>query len=146
MIAAGIYFCHIYKVKSILFDNLNRYIRGDSMDIKSTNMDAVVNQNIYLEKNDVNVKLHSVSQASDENSKNEVNRKKLDKSIDIANNVLFKNNTHLKFQIHEVTKDIMVEIVDDKTGDVLKEIPPKKIIDMVADMCEALGIFVDKKR
>ncbi|HBF77388.1 MAG TPA: flagellar biosynthesis protein FlaG, partial [Clostridiaceae bacterium] len=61
-----------------------------------------------------------------------IDGEQLEKAVERANNVLFKNNTHLKFQIHDKTRDVMVEIIDDETGEVLKEIPPKKIIDMIA--------------
>ncbi|EYE88794.1 flagellar protein FlaG [Fervidicella metallireducens AeB] len=72
--------------------------------------------------------------------------KELDSAVDKANKVLFKNNTHLKFQVHEKTKDIMVKVIDDKTGETLKEFPPEKILDMVAKLWEIAGIFVDEKR
>ena len=75
-----------------------------------------------------------------------IDGEQLKRAVDKANNVLFKNNTHLKFQIHDKTRDVMVEIIDDETGEVLKEIPPKKIIDMMAKICEIAGVFVDEKR
>ncbi len=74
-----------------------------------------------------------------------VNQKELASSIDKANKVLFKNNTHLKFEIHEVTKDVMVKIIDDESGEVIKEIPPKKMLDFVAKLWEIAGIIVDQK-
>ena len=39
----------------------------------------------------------------------------------------------------------MIKIVDDDTGDVIAEIPPKKILDTVAKMCELIGVLIDKK-
>jgi flagellar protein FlaG len=78
--------------------------------------------------------------------KKPVDDKALKSSVDVANKVLFKNNSHLKFEIHEKTKDIMVKIIDDNTGEVLKEIPPEKMLDMVAKMWEVMGIIVDEKR
>lgn len=75
-----------------------------------------------------------------------VDRKDLDSAVDKANRVLFKNNTHLKFEIHDKTNQVMVSIIDDLSGEVLKEIPPKKMLDMVAKLWEIAGIFVDEKR
>lgn len=75
-----------------------------------------------------------------------VNPKELKSAVDVANKVLFKNNTHLKFEIHEKTKEVMVRIIEDETGEVLKEIPPKKMMDMVAKLWEIAGIIVDEKR
>lgn len=67
-------------------------------------------------------------------------------AVEKANKVLFKNNTHLQFRIHDKTNEVMVKIIDDVTGDVLKEIPPEKMLDMVAKLWEIAGILVDEKR
>ncbi|SHH20871.1 flagellar protein FlaG [Tepidibacter thalassicus] len=71
--------------------------------------------------------------------------KKLIEAIEKANKELIGVNTHLKFSVHEKTKQIVVKIIDNETKEVIKEIPPEKILDMVADMCERAGIFVDKR-
>jgi flagellar protein FlaG len=81
-----------------------------------------------------------------EKKETKVDEKELKSAVDKANKVLFKNNTHLQFEIHEKTKDIMVKIIKDDTGEVLKEIPPEKFLDMVAKIWEIAGIFVDEKR
>jgi flagellar protein FlaG len=40
----------------------------------------------------------------------------------------------------------MVKIVDKQSKEVIKEIPPEKILDMVAQMCENAGLFIDEKK
>ena len=75
-----------------------------------------------------------------------VSANELKSAVDIANKVLFKNNTHLQFRIHERTKGVMVKIIDDNSGEVLKEIPPEKMLDMVAKLWEIAGILIDEKR
>lgn len=94
-----------------------------------------------VNKDDPAVK-SDVSQTKDK----KVNPKELKSAVDVANKVLFKNNTHLKFEIHEKTKEVMVRIVEDETGEVIKEIPPEKMLDMVAKLWEIAGIIVDEKR
>ena len=39
----------------------------------------------------------------------------------------------------------MVKVVDPNTDKVIREIPPEKILDMVAKMWEVVGLFVDEK-
>lgn len=56
------------------------------------------------------------------------------------------NSTHLQFQMHDKTGTIMVKIIDDNTGEVIKEIPPEKILDMIAKFEEIDGVFIDEKR
>lgn len=54
-------------------------------------------------------------------------------------------NVQAKFSVHKATKEIMVKIVDTRTGQVLREIPPEKMLDLAAAMRELLGLVVDKK-
>jgi flagellar protein FlaG len=72
--------------------------------------------------------------------------KEINSSVEKANKILFKNNTHLQFKIHKETNDVIIKIIDDETGDILKEIPPEKFVDMIAKITEVAGIFVDEKR
>jgi len=38
----------------------------------------------------------------------------------------------------------MVKVVDDETKEVIKEIPPEKLLDLVATIWQIVGLFVDK--
>jgi len=40
----------------------------------------------------------------------------------------------------------MVKVIDINTNEVIREIPPEKILDMVATMLEMAGIIVDERR
>ena len=51
----------------------------------------------------------------------------------------------LKFQVHEETNTMMVSVVDTNTNKVIREIPPKEILDMFARMQDYLGLIFDKK-
>lgn len=66
--------------------------------------------------------------------------------IEHANKVLRGSSRSFKFSIHEETKEIMVKVIDNETQEVIREIPPEKILDMVAKMWELVGLFVDDKR
>lgn len=66
-------------------------------------------------------------------------------AIEKANKQLEMAMTNLKFSIHKETKQIMVKVIDSKTQEVIREIPPEKVLDMVAKMWERAGLFVDKK-
>lgn len=66
-------------------------------------------------------------------------------SIQKANKKLEVHGTRLQFSIHEKTKEIMVKIIDTKTDEVIREIPPEKILDMVAKMMEMAGLLVDER-
>ncbi|ERI90863.1 FlaG protein [Clostridiales bacterium oral taxon 876 str. F0540] len=87
--------------------------------------------------------LNGIDNRDIENKK--LTEKDLKKAIDKLNKFLEDNKTHAEYQFHDkFTNDLMVKIVDDK-GKVIQEIPPKKILDMVAKMCEMVGVLFDKK-
>lgn len=54
-------------------------------------------------------------------------------------------NHRLQFRIHEETRRVMVQIIDTCSGEVLEEIPPEKLLDLVAAIQELAGLLVDKK-
>jgi flagellar protein FlaG len=50
-----------------------------------------------------------------------------------------------EFSRHEGTGKTMIKVVNKDTGDVIREIPPEKALDMAAKMDEMLGILFDQK-
>lgn len=76
----------------------------------------------------------------------DISKKELKNAVDKLNNFLEDNKTHAEFEYHDKLKnDLMIKIIDDKTGEVIQEVPPKKILDMVAKMMEMVGVLFDKK-
>lgn len=82
---------------------------------------------------------------SQEQRTKEIKEVDVKKAVDKLNKFLEDDKTHAVYEVHSKFKDLMIKIVDDKTGDVVLEIPPKKILDMIAKMCEMVGVMVDKK-
>lgn len=72
-------------------------------------------------------------------------KKDLDKAITKLNKFLEDDNAYAEYKVHERFGDIMIKIIDSKTKDVIMEVPPKKILDMVAKLCEMAGVVFDKK-
>lgn len=55
-------------------------------------------------------------------------------------------NSEAVFGIHEDTQRVTIKIVDRKTKEVIKELPPEKTLDMIAKVWEMAGILVDERR
>lgn len=55
------------------------------------------------------------------------------------------SHTHLKFEFHDELERYYVTVIDNETQEVIKEIPPRKLLDMHAAMMEFMGLLVDKK-
>ncbi len=69
----------------------------------------------------------------------------LEKKVNSLNKFLEASSSEVRFQYHEQLGEYFVQLVDANTHDVVREIPPKKILDMYAEMLEIMGFFVDKK-
>lgn len=65
--------------------------------------------------------------------------------IEKANDDFVIYDRRFEFSVHEKTKKISVKVLDTVTDEVIREIPPEKILDLVAGIWEMAGIIVDKK-
>ncbi|MBU5293019.1 flagellar protein FlaG [Anaerosalibacter bizertensis] len=67
------------------------------------------------------------------------------KGIEEANEKFIIYDRRFEFSIHDNTKQIMVKVIDVNTDEVIREIPPEKILDLVAAIWEITGIMVDER-
>lgn len=75
-----------------------------------------------------------------------ISKESLAKAIEGINQTLEITRTHLKFTLHEELQEYYVQVIDDQTQEVIKEIPPKKFLDIVAEIWKLAGILIDEKR
>jgi len=61
---------------------------------------------------------------------------------DVQNNL---NNVDLQFSVQEASGKIMVTVIDESTGKVIREIPPSEVLQLAARIDEMSGIIFDKK-
>lgn len=66
-------------------------------------------------------------------------------AVDKANKSFEPFDRRFEISMHDKIKAVMVKVIDSKTNEVIREIPPEKMLDMVANMLEVAGIIVDKK-
>ncbi|SHH84535.1 flagellar protein FlaG [Caloranaerobacter azorensis DSM 13643] len=97
-----------------------------------------------LEKQSVNNSEMNVETSSTDEQKN-VNEEELIRAIETVNKSVKIYDRRLEFSVHEKTKEIIVKVIDTNTDEVIREIPPEKILDMVAKLWEMVGILVDEK-
>mgnify|MGYP000865345193 CR=1 FL=1 len=77
--------------------------------------------------------------------KNEYTEEELIKAVDKANKSFEPFDRRLEFSIHEKTKQVMVKIINSTNDEVIRELPPEKILDLVAHMMEVAGLIIDAK-
>lgn len=100
---------------------------------------------------DTEVQIQGVSdqtiQQQNNSSKEEeakVDKKQVKDVVDSMNKFLEPAHTALKFEFHEKLDEYYVTIINPDTKEVVKEIPPKKLLDAYASMAELMGFLVDE--
>ncbi len=68
----------------------------------------------------------------------------LEESVKQANETMKIYHTNLQFVIHEDSGEYIVKVINSENQEVIREIPPEKILDMVAYFKRLIGIIVDE--
>ncbi|WP_071435485.1 flagellar protein FlaG [Bacillus kwashiorkori] len=104
---------------------------------------------INFERTAENKSNNEMSLANNTNERNQTfhwkSKEQVEEMVKGLNDFLNPVQTSLKFEFHEKLNEYYVTVVDDTTKEVIKEIPPKKMLDLYAAMAEMLGVIVDKK-
>ncbi|HHV72899.1 MAG TPA: flagellar protein FlaG [Clostridia bacterium] len=102
---------------------------------------------LKVEQNNVGLgeKQQLAVEQSQGHEQKKVTEEELIGAIEKANKKMEIYNTCLEFSIHEATKEIMIKVIDTVKEEVIREIPPEKILDMVAKMMEMAGLLVDER-
>lgn len=74
----------------------------------------------------------------------EIAKNDLEQAVNKMNEHILRINTQLQYRIHEGTDRIMVKLVDTESKEVIREIPPEKMLDLVAGIWERVGLVIDK--
>ena len=100
-----------------------------------------------LTRNEQPEKVQPLAESEKEETKKAegMSKEYLEEKIKDTNNFLEPSFTAVKFQLHEDLNRYYVEVVDQKTKEVVREIPPKDFLDMIAKMTEFLGVLIDKR-
>ncbi|MEW6172113.1 MAG: flagellar protein FlaG [Bacillota bacterium] len=48
------------------------------------------------------------------------------------------------FKMHEKTHQYIVQVIDSETSEVINEVPPEKVLNLVAQIRELVGVLVNK--
>ncbi len=73
-------------------------------------------------------------------------RENSEETVQKLNNALeeIKHN-RLEFSVHEDTGRTVVKIIDQDTGEVIKQLPPEELLDLAEKLKEMSGVLFDKK-
>lgn len=92
----------------------------------------------------LNVK--DLKQAELQGAKLPISEEQLLRAIERSIKALQGPYTTCEVSVHDKTKAIMVKVMDRDSGELLREIPPEKTLELAAMMMEYAGILVDERR
>ena len=81
-------------------------------------------------------------------AREEIPREQVEKAAEKLNRLMGTMgiiDKRLEFSVHEKSNRVIVKIIDQGTGEVLNEIPPKRVLDMLSSFSEMVGLMVDKR-
>lgn len=85
------------------------------------------------------------AKAGSEANDQEMTKQEAEKLADRINRIMGLIDKRLQFSIHEKSGQIQVKVIDQQSGEVLDEIPPKRLLDLMASFRDMTGILVDHK-
>ncbi len=103
-------------------------------------------QQLVRENGDQRQELEQTGNSQGNNETLSLSKTSLEKVVEGINQTLEITRTHLRFTLHEELEEYYVQVINDQTQEVIKEIPPKKFLDIVAEIWKLAGILVDEKR
>ena len=78
-------------------------------------------------------------------AREEIPREQVEKAAEKLNRLMGIIDKRLEFSVHERSHRVIVKIIDQGTGEVLNEIPPKRVLDMLSSFIDMIGLMVDKR-
>lgn len=120
----------------------------DSLQAAQMTLSNVQNQKQenYSQEHKVEINNNVIGQKAKNYESISIAEKTVIEAIERANKKLSGVMAEFEFSIHEKTKQISVKVLNKETKEVIREIPPEQVLDMVAHLWEMAGIIVDEKR
>lgn len=76
----------------------------------------------------------SVSALSKASERQQLSSENVKAAVVEGNAILRTANNNLQFQVDEATKQVVIKVVDSKTGDVIRQIPTVEMLDFIRAM------------
>jgi len=127
--------------------------------MRTEGVDSLSSQQLYNNNNNSSENIRTEKIKSNNNKTNkqtkplqekkEYNQQELEdevrESVKDVNEIVDQVKEGLSFQIHEDTEELMVQVIDVNTDEVIKELPPEEMLDLKARIHEMVGILIDEK-
>lgn len=115
----------------------------DSIQTINRTLRAAHNQQFFEERS--RSAINDASEFNFEGNTEGFTNEKLQEAVEKANQHLVGVNAEFLFTVHEGTGRTLVQLINKNTGDIIREIPPRKMLDVIAGIWEMSGLVVDQK-
>ncbi len=111
----------------------------------NTDMQNVQHQNVnsYQKTND------SIGTAQESTPKTKdvqkLNPKEIKQTVKKLNENISRFDKGIKFSYNDTIKSLTVQVIDEKSGKIIREIPPKEVINLQKRLSEVVGVIFDSK-
>ena len=93
-----------------------------------------------------NIQTQSVKQqVIGEEQKDSVSKEKLEEAVKSINEFLNTQQKASKFVFHEGLDEYYVQLIDAETEEIIKEIPPERLLNAFYEMKKLAGMIIDEK-
>lgn len=110
----------------------------------NNNENRAVVQKAGLENDKLKVQTESVDKAK-EKDKKELTKDEINEINGVLNTFMNTIDSDLHFVLHDKTKELMLQVVDRRDNKVVKEIPSRDMLDVIARIRESVGALFDKR-
>lgn len=104
-----------------------------------------VDKSSMISQQEIKKAWHEKTEKKENEEQQKLKKDELKQIVKGLNEFLKPKYTSLNFKLHDDLNRYYVEVVDQETKKVIREIPEKELLDMYAKMTEFLGLFIDRK-
>ncbi len=127
----------------------------DIVGITNSNMASVQNattQNTITQENVSNLSSQTtlaLTQTQSDTKKNtnlsSISKGDIKNLVQKLNDTIKQLNDSVKFSYSEDIKGLIVKVIDNKTGQVIRQIPPEELIKLEASLAQSIGLIFNKE-
>ena len=74
-----------------------------------------------------------------------MSKKNVSQAVESMQEIVKVFNTRLSFKVDDATGKVVIKVVDNETGDVIRQIPPQEILETISKIRDVVGLLFDKE-
>ena len=114
----------------------------NNIEVFPRNTSTIINKDV---KDEPTPALKNEEMAQNIKQVEEVKKEKINRIAESLDNYIQSMRRDLKIKVHEKTGNIIVEVQSQDSKKIIREIPPKELLDLAARIEELAGLLFDEK-